>query len=139
MQGVVELLADTTLRDSADGEGFELRCPREYEAQIIAYASVYGAFIDFSKIRCPTKVVGADPTVPSSYLPSLNLSDISSIDYDFLPDATHMLQVEQPEECVAVMREFIETTLRSLTFRRFAAPPRWWAQILRCPLRIFRR
>ena len=109
--GVVELLADTTLRDSADGEGFELRCPREYEAQIIAYASVYGAFIDFSKIRCPTKVVGADPTVPSSYLPSLNLSDISSIDYDFLPDATHMLQVEQPEECVAVMREFIETTL----------------------------
>ena len=109
--GVVELLADTTLRESPDGGGFELRCPREYEAQIVDYASIFGAFIDFTKIRCPVKVVGADPTLPYSYLPSLNLSDISSVDYDFLPDATHMLQLEQPEECVAVMREFIDAVV----------------------------
>ena len=109
--GTVDLLADTTLRESPDGEGFELRCPREYEAQIIDYASVFGAFIDFSKIRCPVKVLGADPTLPYSYLPSLNLSDISSVDYDFLPDATHMLQLEQPEECSAIMREFIESVV----------------------------
>ncbi|MCY3631649.1 MAG: alpha/beta hydrolase [bacterium] len=109
--GVVDLLAATTLRESADGEGFELRCPREYEAQIIAYASVYGVFIDFSKIRCPVKVLGADPTVPSSYLPSLNLSDISNVDYDFLPESTHFLQLEHPEECAAIMREFIEAAV----------------------------
>ena len=109
--GTVDLLADTTLRESPDGSGFELRCPREYEAQIIDYASVFGAFIDFAKIRCPVKVLGADPTLPYSYLPSLNLSDISSVDYDFLPDATHMLQLEQPEECAAIMREFIEEVL----------------------------
>lgn len=109
--GTVDLLADTTLRESPDGEGFELRCPREYEAQIIDYASVFGAFIDFSKIRCPVKVLGADPTLPYSYLPSLNLSDISNIDYDFLPDATHFLQLEQPQECAAIMREFIEEVL----------------------------
>ena len=109
--GTVDLLADSTLRESPDGEGFELRCPREYEAQIIDYASVFGAFIDFAKVRCPVKVLGADPTLPYSYLPSLNLSDISSVDYDFLPDATHMLQLEQPEECVAVMREFIDSVL----------------------------
>lgn len=109
--GTVDLLADSTLRESPDGEGFELRCPREYEAQIIDYASVFGAFIDFSKIRCPVKVLGADPTLPYSYLPSLNLSDISSVDYDFLPDATHFLQLEQPEECVAVMRDFIDSAL----------------------------
>lgn len=109
--GTVGLLADTTLRESPDGGGFELRCPREYEAQIIDYASVFGAFIDFAKIRCPVKVLGADPTLPYSYLPSLNLSDISSVDYDFLPDATHMLQLEQPEECVAIMRQFINSVL----------------------------
>ena len=109
--GTVDLLADTTLRESPGGEGFELRCPREYEAQIIDYASVFGVFIDFSKIRCPVKVLGADPTLPYSYLPSLNLSDIFSVDYDFLPDATHMLQLEQPEECVAVMRDFIDSAL----------------------------
>lgn len=109
--GTVELLAEAILRESPGGEGFELRCPREYEAQIIDYASVFGAFIDFSKIRCPVKVLGADPTLPYSYLPSLNLSDISSVDYDFLPDATHMLQLEQPEECAAIMRQFIEEVL----------------------------
>lgn len=109
--GVVDLLADTTLRESPDGGGFELRCPREYEAQIIDYASIFGVFIDFAKIRCPVKVVGADPTLPYSYLPSLNLSDISSVDYDFLPEATHFLQLEQPDECVAIMREFIDTAL----------------------------
>ena len=109
--GTVDLLADTTLRESSDGGGFELRCPREYEAQIIDYASVFGAFIDFAKIRCPVKVLGADPTLPYSYLPSLDPSDISSVDYDFLPDATHMLQLEQPEECVAIMREFIDSVL----------------------------
>ena len=109
--GTVDLLADTTLRESSDGEGFELRCPREYEAQIIDYASVFGAFIDFAKIRCPVKVLGADPTLPYSYLPSLDPSDISSVDYDFLPNATHMLQLEQPEECAAVTRAFIESAL----------------------------
>lgn len=109
--GTVDLLADSTLRESPDGEGFELRCPREYEAQIIDYASVFGAFIDFAKVRCPVKVLGADPTLPYSYLPSLNLSDISSVDYDFLPDATHMLQLEQPEECAAILRQFIEEVL----------------------------
>lgn len=109
--GVVELLADTTLRESSDGEGLELRCPREYEAQIVDYASIFGVFIDFSKVRCPVKVVGADPTLPYSYLPSLNLSDISSVAYDFLPNATHMLQLEQPEECVAIMRDFIASAL----------------------------
>lgn len=109
--GTVDLLADTTLRESPDGEGFELRCPREYEAQIIDYASVFGAFIDFTKIRCPVKVLGADPTLSYSYLPSLNLSDISSVDYDFLPDATHMLQLERPAECAAIMRQFIDSVL----------------------------
>ena len=31
-----------------------------------------------------------------------------SVDYDFLPEATHFLQLEQPQECVAKMREFVE-------------------------------
>ena len=78
---------------------------------MIDYASVFGVSIDFAKVRCPTKVIGADPTLPYSYLPSLNLSDISSVDYDFLPDATHFLQVEQPEECVTVTRAFIDSAL----------------------------
>ncbi|MCY3562107.1 MAG: alpha/beta hydrolase [bacterium] len=107
--GIAELLATTTLREDPGGDGYELRCPREYEAQIIDYANVYAVSVDFGEIMCPVKVIGADPTIPYSYLPTLDLSDILSVDYDFLPDATHFLQLEQPTECVAMLREFLDS------------------------------
>ena len=87
----------------------ELRCPREYEAQIIDYAGVYGVAVHFDEIRCPVKVIGADPTLPFSYLPTMDLSDILSVDYDFLPEATHFLQLEKPHECAAALTEFLRS------------------------------
>ncbi len=106
--GVFDLVARTTLRESDDGEGYQLRCPREYEARMIEYAGVYAMGVDFDSLRCPVKVIGADPTLPFSYLPTLDLSDIQSIGYDFLPDATHFLQLEQPAECVETMLAFLD-------------------------------
>ena len=105
--GVLELLADTTLRPLADEDGYELSCPREYEAQMIEYARIFAIGVDLLTYGSPVKVVGADPTLPYSYLPTLDFSEMVGVDYDFLPDATHFLQLEQPENCVAVMREFI--------------------------------
>lgn len=106
--GVRELYADTTLQLGSSGDAYELRCPREYEAQMIQYASPYAVLVDFGLQLSPTKVIGADPTLPYSYLPTLDLSDVFTVNYDFLPDATHLLQLEQPEECAALMREFLE-------------------------------
>ena len=106
--GVADLFTRTTLRESATGTGYELRCPREYEAQILEYASTFAVLVDFDSALCPTKVIGADPTLSYSYLPSLDLSDVTTVGYDFLPDATHFLQLEKPEECVQLMREFLE-------------------------------
>ena len=100
-------MTKTVLR-ARDDEGFELCCPREYEAQIVDYASVYGVAVDFDSLECPVKVIGADPTLPFSYLPTLDLSDILSVDYDFLPDATHFLQLEKPAECVASLRHYLD-------------------------------
>ena len=60
-------------------------------------------------LRCPIKVIGADPTLPYSYPSSLDLSDILEVEYDFLPETTHFLQPEQPEECVAAMRHFLNS------------------------------
>ena len=111
--GVPELFAKTTLRECAGGGGYELCCPREYEAQIVEYASAFAVLVDFGSFVCPTKVIGADPTLPYSYLPTLDLSDVFTVGYDFLPDATHLLQLEQPEECAKVMREFLEPILRA--------------------------
>ena len=106
--GVYDLFAKTTLRESTGAKGYELCCPPEYEAQMIDYSGIYAVLIDFDTMKCPTKVIGADPTLPYSYLPTLDLSDIMTVDYDFLPEATHFLQLEQPDQCVEAMREFIE-------------------------------
>ena len=111
--GVPDLFAKTTLRECASGDGYELCCPREYEAQIIQYAGAFSVLVDLGSLASPTKVIGADPTLPYSYLPTLDLSDVFTVGYDFLPDATHFLQLEQPEECVKVMREFLEPILRA--------------------------
>ncbi|MDE0310422.1 MAG: alpha/beta hydrolase [Acidiferrobacterales bacterium] len=106
--GVLDLAARTMLKKNDGGDGYSLRCPRTYEAQIINYARMYTVWVDLEEIDCPTKVVGADPVLPYSYLPTFDLSQIHSLDYDFLPDTTHLLQLEQPKECVAVIREFLE-------------------------------
>ena len=106
--GARELMARTVLRESPDGQGYELRCPRDYEAQIIEYIRNFTALIDFGALPCPTKVIGADPTLPYSYLPTFDFRHILTVEYDFIPEATHLLQLEKPAECVAAMREFLE-------------------------------
>ncbi len=105
--GVRELMAETTLRPTADGDGFELRCPREYEAQLMDYARCFFELVDLDLVSCPVKIVGADPTLPYSYLPTFDLSYLMKVDYDFIPEATHFLQLEQPEECAAAVRDFV--------------------------------
>lgn len=106
--GAHELMARTTLRPRPDGEGYELRCPREYEAQIIDYARAFAATVDFETLPCPTKVVGADPTLPYSYLPTFDMTHMLTVDYDFIPETTHFLPLEDPEACAAATREFVK-------------------------------
>ncbi len=105
--GVRELMASTTLRPRRDGDGYELRCPREYEAQISEYIRGFAPLLDLSLLTCPTKVIGADPTLPYAYLPTFDLSQATAVDYDFVPEATHLLQLEKPGECAALVREFL--------------------------------
>ncbi len=107
--GAHELMARATLRESKDGEGYELCCPPEYEAQIIDYATAFGVAVDFDSLECPVKVIAADPTLPYSYLPSLDMSDIMSVNYDFLPETTHFMQLEKPEECAEATLEFLRS------------------------------
>lgn len=110
LPGVRELVAETTLRKSTDGDHYELRCPPAYEAQIVEYVRSYAGLVDFEHLPCDVKVLGADPTLPFAYLPTFDLVKMETVDYDFLPDATHYLQLEQPAECVAAMREYLDRT-----------------------------
>lgn len=106
--GVRELIAETTLRRRSEGEGYELRCPREYEAQIGEYRRGFATLLDLSALPCPAKVIGADPTLPSAYLPTHDLREAIVVGYDFLSEATHFLQLEKPGECAALVRAFVQ-------------------------------
>ena len=72
------------------------------------YGRSFFPLLDLDLVTCPKKIVGADPTLPHSYLPTLDQRLAYEVDYDFIPETTHLLQLEKPEECVAVTREFLE-------------------------------
>ena len=105
---VVDLFARTTLRRATDGTSYELCCPREYEALICEYIFCWAMTVDLESVTCPIKAIGADPTVPNSYMPSMDIRDLQRVDYDYIPETTHLLQLEEPETCAALALEFIE-------------------------------
>ena len=109
--GLVDLLARTTLRPDDKQAGYQLRCPPEYEAQIVEYATIYSVAVELDSMQCKVKVIGADPTLPYSFWPTFNFAELMQVDYDFVPEATHFLQMEKPGECVARLREFIDPIL----------------------------
>ncbi|MCY4628359.1 MAG: hypothetical protein OXE58_12440 [Acidobacteria bacterium] len=52
--------------------------------------------VNFEALACPTKVAGADPTLPYSYLPTFDMTHMLFVDYDFIPETTHFLPLEKP-------------------------------------------
>ena len=41
-------------------------------------------------------------------MPSMDLSELIGLDFDYVPDATHFLQLEEPEKCVKLTLNFLE-------------------------------
>ena len=107
--GVRLLMARTTLRRSADGPGYELRCPREHEARIMDQVRSHAPLVDPGAVAGRIRVIGADPALPWAFMPSFDLSRVPAIDYDFLPEASHLLQLERPAECAALLRGFLDS------------------------------
>ena len=62
--GVRQLMARTTLRWSAEGGDYELRCPREYEAQITDYIRSFSPLLDFETLTSRQRSSGRIPPCP---------------------------------------------------------------------------
>ena len=103
-----QLLARSTVRRRGNAARFELRCPREYEAQVFEYFCVWSMTVDAEPVTCPIKVLGSDPTVRNSFMPSMDLAQLVALDYDFVPETSHFLPLEEPEECAARTVDFLE-------------------------------
>ena len=106
--GVPALMAETLLRP--DGEGYTLRCPKEHEARIYEFFYGWSMQIDTNQVKCPIKVVGSDPTTSFTFLPSMAFNELVRMNYEFLPEATHLLQLEEPEHCVEITLQFLSDT-----------------------------
>ena len=103
----LELFARSTVRRRG-ADGYELRCPAHYEAQILEHLFSWAMTVDLDVTRCPIKAVGADPTLEYSFIPSMDLKVLIELDYDFVPETTHFLQFEEPELCAAHTIAFLE-------------------------------
>ena len=106
--GMTDLFARTVLRPAADGSGYELCCPVEHEARIWEYFSCWVEYSELENLACPVIVIGGDPTEHNSFIPSRDLHSIIHVDYDFIPETSHLLMLEKPQECAALTLEFLE-------------------------------
>ena len=109
---LLNVLARSLLRRSKDGM-YVLRCPREFEAKIFGQVCSWIASIDLQQTRCPIKAIGADPVFSDSFLPSFSLIDLIAVDYDFIPDTSHFLMLERPQECREEVRSFCEAQVEA--------------------------
>ncbi len=102
-----DLIARTTLRERADG-GYELRCPPEYEAQMFEEYYSWSSITETRDAPCPVKAISADPTIVGTYLPGEGMEELVHVDYDFVPETSHLHQIEAPEQCREAMLEFLD-------------------------------
>ena len=106
--GAVDLLARTTRRRRADADGLELCCPPEFEARLFDDLYKWSLSLNVASLECPIEVIGGDPMVPFSFLPSVDIEMMMPVDFDFIPDTTHLLLLEEPEACARIAVEFLE-------------------------------
>ncbi len=104
----LRLMARTTLRPGAGG--YELRCPPEYEAKLLAATPGFARMVEPDALPLPVKVVGADPCLKHYFLPPCDLSRAESIDFESLPGTTHLAQLEKPDECASRTVDFLKKT-----------------------------
>lgn len=102
-----DLIAQTTLRACQDGS-VELRCPPEYEAQMFEEYYSWSSITEPRDAPCPVKAISADPTIVGTYLPGEGMEELVHVDYDFVPETSHLHQIEAPNRCREAMLEFLD-------------------------------
>jgi pimeloyl-ACP methyl ester carboxylesterase len=102
-------MAGAVLRRAREG-GWELRCPGGLEASMYAQGiglDLWPAARDFPG---PVKLIGGDPERerpdPTAFS-NRALALEGGYDYQAVPGTGHLLQLEAPAACAAVVREFL--------------------------------
>jgi pimeloyl-ACP methyl ester carboxylesterase len=110
VEGEHELMARSVLRRAPDGNGYELTCAPENEAAIYAEALALNLWPKAAEFGGPVKLIGCDPEfkgAPATAPANRALGLEGGYDYSFVPGTGHLLQIEKPDECVALTLEFL--------------------------------
>ena len=109
-KGVAELNARSVLRfDSASGEWL-LRCPGPVEAGLYIEVADLPIWRQPVPAARPLLIVGSDPRpqdAPKTALCCKLYCETFGIGYAFVPDTSHLLQLEVPEQCFALFEGFL--------------------------------
>lgn len=106
--GAHELMARAVLRQV--GDGYELVCAPENEANIYAEALTLNLWPKASEFGGPVTLIGCDPNfkgAPATGPANQALGTEGGYDYAFVPQTGHLLQIEKPEECIALTLAFL--------------------------------
>lgn len=108
--GTHDLLAGSVLRPDPDGSAWTLVCAPEAEASLYAEAPDLELWPEASRFGGPVLLVGADPSVahpaPTAFA-NKALGRENAYDYLAVPGTGHFLQLEEPEACAGVLRDFV--------------------------------
>jgi pimeloyl-ACP methyl ester carboxylesterase len=110
VEGAHALMARSVLRPAPDRDGYTLVCAPENEAAIYAEALTLNLWPRPDEFGGPVKLIGADPGMrgaPPTAATNQALGLENGYDYDFVPGAGHLLQIEKPAECVRLVEEFL--------------------------------
>ena len=108
--GAHELMARSVLRKSPDGDGYALVCAPENEAAIYTEALILNLWPHAREFGGPVKLIGADPNLkggPATAQANQALGIENGYNYGFIEGTGHLLQIEKPEECARVVRQFL--------------------------------
>jgi pimeloyl-ACP methyl ester carboxylesterase len=110
VEGAHQLMAQSVLRRSPEGDGYQLVCDPDNEAAIYAEAMTLNLWPPAHAFGGPVKLIGCDPdlseggaTGPANQA----LASEGGYDYSFVAGAGHLLQIEKPEECVQLTLAFL--------------------------------
>ncbi len=112
VDGAHALMARSILREDPDTGDWVLCCPPEGESQVYATNSRLELCPRLGELKGPVKFIASDPDDPNARAPGLvnrALHEEFGHPYEAVPGTTHMLQVEKPAECAAIVTSFLDS------------------------------
>jgi len=117
VEGSHALMARAILREDKESGDWKLCCPPAGESRVYATNGSMNLTPYFPDLKGPLKIIASDPDDPNARSPGLvnrALHQLYGHPWEAVPGTTHMLQLEEPEACARIVKEFLsEAGLKS--------------------------